>query len=100
MHFNLRIQTQKIKKLESAISCVYLEFVRAFGQLSLDPLPLSGPGHELLKLDLHLLPLVFGLHLCLLQTLHIAGQLFVLALQDLLVLLQVDLELCRATVLT
>lgn len=65
----------------------------AVGQLRLDPVALGGAAHHLLELRLQLLPLVFRVHLGLLQTLQLVGQLPVVALQRLFVLLQVGLEL-------
>ncbi len=65
----------------------------AVGQFSLGSLSLSDSGHELLQLSLQFLPLVFRLHLSLLQALDLAGQLLVGTLLALLGLLQVGLEL-------
>lgn len=80
-------------KLARAAVVLHLESVRALAQLSLVLLCLSGSGQELLQLSLHFLPSVFGLGLCLLETLHLSAQLSVVTLQILEVLLQVSFEL-------
>lgn len=67
--------------------------MRSLGQLSLGPLSLRDSGHELLQLGLQFLPLVFGLGLCLLQALDLAGQLLVGTVLAQLSFLQVGLEL-------
>ena len=70
-----------------------LQLVHPLGLLSLGPLALGDPGHNLLQLGLQLLPLVLRLGLGLLEALHLPHQLLVGALLALLVLFQVSLEL-------